>query len=598
MSVFEILNYLSTFLDRYDSINYDFANFTANCEIKNFIKLSNKYGHSKFIEDIPNVVRSCGRFRYENKINLNSYIKKLVYKDDDINLENNKETGAVNIVKEKLNERRKMKLEKSTKIAIKMKNENKKKNGEERKKITIGKPVHLNIKFNEIRNMTGKIYQLGLRIGNKNTTTMKKLKQTFKNLKFEESIKNKNSEYINQYVNLKLVGEIDRNNVMDSNIVEVELQTNTTAIQNGFWFYFLIIVKENEEMLVSEPFTLLSYKQLTKRKEKSFLKKQEEYMINNEESIFPYYFESMFYYNVENDQYKLKDTFTFGLNFCQERRNANKYNENGISNSVISNSVISNSIMVKKDENVELIKETEELVEDLKQFYPILSDIPNENSNIDIDIKQRSVSTTDYPVMNNYECLSPFSNNSDEIPSSNPNELLNNNSYDNTNDIRNNGYPSPSSIISDDITNNDKQSLLQSPLQYQSSILYPYNSNCESSYAVNRLLSLIYEQKIIMNELKRLDIELYNLDFMNNNDKNNIYNIMLIQRDLLLQKFEIGENEKEYLEEMIYNFKIKDFGLQKDEKFLYGLNSEMNNSQCIQINPEENIIHPRNSIFD
>jgi len=124
-----------------------------------------------------------------------------------------------------------------------------------------------------------------------------------------------------------------------------------------------------------------------------------------------------------------------------------------------------------------------------------LSDIPNENSNIDIDIKQRSVSTTDYPVMNNYECLSPFSNNSDEIPSSNPNELLNNNSYDNTNDIRNNGYPSPSSIISDDITNNDKQSLLQSPLQYQSSILYPYNSNCESSYAVNRLLSLIYEQK-------------------------------------------------------------------------------------------------------
>jgi len=585
MSVFEILNYLSTFLDRYDSINYDFANFTANCEIKNFIKLSNKYGHSKFIEDIPNVVRSCGRFRYENKINLNSYIKKLVYKDDDINLENNKETEAVNIVKEKLNERRKMKLEKSTKIAIKMKNENKKKNGEERKKITIGKPVHLNIKFNDIRNMNGKIYQLGLRIGNKNTTTMKKLKQTFKNLKFEESIKNKNSEYINQYVNLKLVGEIDRNNVMDSNIVEVELQTNTTAIQNGFWFYFLIIVKENEEMLVSEPFTLLSYKQLTKRKEKSFLKKQEEYMINNEESIFPYYFESMFYYNVEDDQYKLKDTFTFGLNFCQERRNANKYNENGISNSIISN-----SIMVKKYENVELIKETEELVEDLKQFYPILSDISNENSNIDINIKQRSVSTTDCPVMNNYECLSPFSNNSDELPS--------NNSYN----IRNNGYPSPSSIISDVIPNNDNklplQSTLQSPFQYQSSILYPYNSNFESSYAVNRLLSLIYEQKNIMNELKRLDIELYNLDYMNNDVKINIYNIMLIQRDLLLRKFEIGENEKEYLKEIIYNFKIKDFGLQKDEICLSGLNSEINNKQYIPINPEENTIYPISDIFD
>ena len=184
MRVSEILNYLSTFLDKYDSTNYEFANFETNCEIKNFIKLSNKYGHSKFIEDIPNVVKACGKFNYENKINLDTYIKKLVYKDDDINIENDKDTGAVNIVKEKINERRKMKLEKSTKVAIKMKNENKMKNEKERKKMTIGKPVHLNIKFNDIKNMNGKVYQLGLRIGNKNTTTMKKLKQTFKILKF------------------------------------------------------------------------------------------------------------------------------------------------------------------------------------------------------------------------------------------------------------------------------------------------------------------------------------------------------------------------------------------------------------------------------
>jgi len=99
-------------------------------------------------------------------------------------------------------------------------------------------------------------------------------------------------------------------------------------------------------MLISEPFTLLSYKQLTKRKEKSFLKKQEEYMLNNEESIFPYYFESMFYYNTEDNQYKLKDTYTFGIKFFQERKNENKCKENDICNSII----------VKKVENEELIK--------------------------------------------------------------------------------------------------------------------------------------------------------------------------------------------------------------------------------------------------
>jgi len=585
MRVSEILNYLSTFLDKYDSTNYEFANFETNCEIKNFIKLSNKYGHSKFIEDIPNVVKACGKFNYENKINLDTYIKKLVYKDDDINIENDKDTGAVNIVKEKINERRKMKLEKSTKVAIKMKNENKMKNEKERKKMTIGKPVHLNLKFNDIKNMNGKVYQLGLRIGNKNTTTMKKLKQAFKNLKFEENIKTKNNEYINQYVNLKLVGEFDKKNVMDSNI-KVELQTNTTAIQNGFWFYFLIIVKESQDMLISEPFTLLSYKQLMKRKEKSFLKKQEEYMLNNEESIFPYYFESMFYYNTEDNQYKLKDTFTFGIKFFQERRNENKCKENDICNSII----------VKKDENEELIKESEELIKDLKQLYPILSDFPIEDSNIDIN--QRSVSTSDYPVMNNCECLSPFSNNSEELSSGNSNELFNYNS----NDIRNNGYPSPSSSISDVITNNDNQSPLQSPLQsslqYQSSYLFPYNNNFDSSYAINRLLSLIYEQKLIINELKELDMELNNLGFMNNNDMDYLYNIMLNQRELLLQKFVEGKIEKEYLEEIIYNFKVKYFKLQTNKVFLSNLKSEMNNNQFISINTEENTMNSRNDILN
>jgi len=56
---------------------------------------------------------------------------------------------------------------------------------------------------------------LGLHIGYKNTTTMKKLKQAFKILKFEENMKNKNTEYINKYLRLTSVGEFGKKNEMD-----------------------------------------------------------------------------------------------------------------------------------------------------------------------------------------------------------------------------------------------------------------------------------------------------------------------------------------------------------------------------------------------
>jgi len=168
MNKYEILTYLSNHFDNYDSMNYDFAKFESNCEIDNFIKLSNKYGHTKFIKGIPNAIRSCGKFNYENIINLKNFIKRIPYKDDDINIENENEngTGAVNIVKEKMNERNernerlKMKLRgKSTKMAIKMAIEMTKKMKSSTEK-TIGKAVRLNIKFNDISNMNGEVYQL------------------------------------------------------------------------------------------------------------------------------------------------------------------------------------------------------------------------------------------------------------------------------------------------------------------------------------------------------------------------------------------------------------------------------------------------------
>ena len=93
-------------------------------------------------------------------------------------------------------------------------------------------------------------------------------------------------------------------------------------------------------------------------------------------------------------------------------------------------------------------------------------------------------------------------------------------------------------------------------------------------------------------------MELNNLGFMNNNDMDYLYNIMLNQRELLLQKFVEGKIEKEYLEEIIYNFKVKYFKLQTNKVFLSNLKSEMNNNQFIPINLEENTMNSRNDILN
>ncbi|ORY42422.1 hypothetical protein LY90DRAFT_621920 [Neocallimastix californiae] len=154
-------------------------------------------------------------------------------------------------------------------------------------------------------------------------------------------------------LSMKLVGEFGKKNEMDSDI-EIELQTNTIVIENEFWFYFLIVINnENQEVALSEPFTLISYKQLMKRKKKSFLQKQKIYMLNREGCIFPYYFESMFYCSSEDgedgedNQYKLKNTFTFGIKFFKERRIVNNSNINNVSNFVVD----------KKEESAELAEE-------------------------------------------------------------------------------------------------------------------------------------------------------------------------------------------------------------------------------------------------
>jgi len=271
-------------------------------------------------------------------------------------------------------------------------------------------------------------------------------------------------------------------------------------------------------------------------------------MLNREESIFSYYFESMFYYidgedsedgeDGEDNQYKLKNTFTFGIQFFQERRIDYNNNINDVSNFVVD----------KKEESAELKKENdvlEKYYEKLVTKELITNSSGIQIENINIDIKQSSVSTTNCSVMNNLECPSqiqniansnsniiqkstlatnhPVVNNNEYLsPSSNnPNELLNSsnglsyNFNDNLNNGNNgyngcNGYPSSSNSISDFIPNDDDQSTYTLPLQLSSPSPFQFNYNFDSSYAINRLPFLIYEQKSITNELKILEKEINN----------------------------------------------------------------------------------------
>jgi len=256
---------------------------------------------------IPNVIKNCGKYNNEKIISSRNYIKRLVYREEEIYIGNR--TGSVNLGEELKNKEKKSKLRKSSKnIANKMVNTI------EVKKFTIRNLVNLNITFDGMCEVKGKVIQVGLCIANKNTINMEKVKESF--IKLKESINKNTNPNIDKFVTVNEVGELDPMNSMNSNI-KIKLQTN--SIKNGFWLYFLIILKEDKDIIISEPFSLITSKQLTRRKGESFLGKHKEYMLNDQESLFPYYFESMFNYNTEKNKYELRKTFSFEINFYQEK---------------------------------------------------------------------------------------------------------------------------------------------------------------------------------------------------------------------------------------------------------------------------------------
>jgi len=53
----EILDLLSKFMEQYDDINLDFAKMKAVCEVKNFFKISEKYSHIGYLQNIILIIK-------------------------------------------------------------------------------------------------------------------------------------------------------------------------------------------------------------------------------------------------------------------------------------------------------------------------------------------------------------------------------------------------------------------------------------------------------------------------------------------------------------------------------------------------------------
>ena len=79
--VLRILNYLSEFMKKYDSANLDLAEIKTGCEVKNFFKISKKYDH---VEYFQNMIQSFAEKKPDDKIEvgLRNFVKKIVYQDD------------------------------------------------------------------------------------------------------------------------------------------------------------------------------------------------------------------------------------------------------------------------------------------------------------------------------------------------------------------------------------------------------------------------------------------------------------------------------------------------------------------------------------
>ncbi|KAG4090383.1 hypothetical protein H8356DRAFT_954657 [Neocallimastix lanati (nom. inval.)] len=415
----EIVDLILKFMENYDNVNLAVSVIKSRCEVNNFFKTSEKYGHTKFFRYMVEAFTRKNPNFIKKEISLNNYIIKIVYQDG-------KSTDALNRI---------------------------------RIDATNGRWITLHFKFDNFKHIKDEIYQLGLRIANRNTRTLAEVKKCIEN--FKADLNKYTYKEIKEMITLNPVKVLNQKETSNSYVdVDVKLHTNSTQIKDGFWIYYFIIFQEKEDMVLSDPFSLITYRQFHKRKDDSFLGRHKKYMENNKETLYPYYFNSIFYKVKNSNSYKFKKTFDFGINFYQTKgiteSNNNSGNNMNINEAEVISNVNGNYIISDDDENY---MGCDEVAKDLVEFNPVLRDIQfgnisssNETRSLDLlDIKSNNESDNDEIHNNFYENMINLSRNSLQ---------------------HKNEYPSPSPSQS------STSSLLSSPIQIPSNTLSPPPKGC------------------------------------------------------------------------------------------------------------------------
>ena len=297
----EIVDLILKFMENYDNVNLAVSVIKSRCEVNNFFKTSEKYGHTKFFRYMVEAFTRKNPNFIKKEISLNNYIIKIVYQDG-------KSTDALNRI---------------------------------RIDATNGRWITLHFKFDNFKHIKDEIYQLGLRIANRNTRTLAEVKKCIEN--FKADLNKYTYKEIKEMITLNPVKVLNQKETSNSYVdVDVKLHTNSTQIKDGFWIYYFIIFQEKEDMVLSDPFSLITYRQFHKRKDDSFLGRHKKYMENNKETLYPYYFNSIFYKVKNSNSYKFKKTFDFGINFYQTKGITESNNNSGNNMNINEAEVISN----------------------------------------------------------------------------------------------------------------------------------------------------------------------------------------------------------------------------------------------------------------
>ena len=194
-------------------------------------------------------------------------------------------------------------------------------------------------------NKKGNIYQLGLRICNKNTKNYSQLKDCFDENVIEQFInqfslekyivkekedsvtvkcKDKKSKQFEKYITFKKCGELGGNRPF----VDVKLQTNSTKKINGFWVYTIVTIEGEEtdnlkKVRFSSFYRLISDKQMLKRKEKSYIRQQLKLLKEKRENLAEYFYKSMFQYNMKRKRYCIRNVFRYEIDFYEVKTRKN-----------------------------------------------------------------------------------------------------------------------------------------------------------------------------------------------------------------------------------------------------------------------------------